>query len=659
MGKETQLLEAATVGNQKKVEQILKGQTSAIKNWISKEKIKEILDPSVEEVPEEATPSLVITDKLTTSAVNVNCTDAHGYTPLLLASLNGHKAVVQTLLRYSAEIQWTDDQGNSALHLASWQTRSEIVDLLLANGAKGEVYNSLGNTPLHYAAQYCPIGKTFTINKLLQAGCNALTQNKAGDTPFDLAVRYDRRDAVLLLVDADPNCIKRTKCLIEACRTGRREVVEILLESGMDPNCFDGTTGSCPLHEALRFFRKDVVTVLLEFGAQPEQMSANNESAVDILKQHPATKQDDFKKLFRHYKGRSIRIPRSVLEKSRRQEADLAVTYPLLKSSSKWLKAQGDHCSAWTQKHPPTCLLDEDPKTYWKIPSAGGHHWVAFDLGSEFTITGVRLFGWAVNQMVYTFMVESSTSMSGPWKHIQKFKAEQTGPSSLDEPPCPQDFGGFYETARYWKLIIAENYGDINTVLGKVKFYGIENGLINWLEALGYMQLFKPLVSKGYSQLSTLALVTEKDISQLFSDQEQQVNFLEAIIPLREKCYPPTNLKWAVAPASKIVQDKLFPEFSVFSDPYTMGDIELIVEGAEVIGDVQRTLQSKDNGFLSKATFKGISLRPAGKYTVQVRSMKNPSEVLVAPEPIEVAPPPIRQSEVGRMFDDFEKMLEV
>eukprot|EP00731_Ephydatia_muelleri_P002145 Em0001g2145a len=168
MGKEAQLLEAATVGNLKKVEQILKGQGSAIKNWISKEKLKEILDPSLEEVPSETTPSLVVAEKLTSSTVNVNCTDAHGYTPLLLASLNGHKSVVHTLIHYSAEIQWTDDQGNTALHLASWQNRSEIVDLLLANGAKAEVYNSVQNTPLHYAAQYCPIGKTFTINRLLQ-----------------------------------------------------------------------------------------------------------------------------------------------------------------------------------------------------------------------------------------------------------------------------------------------------------------------------------------------------------------------------------------------------------------------------------------------------------------------------------------------------------
>lgn len=59
--------------------------------------------------------------------------------------------------------------------------------------------------------------------------------------------------------------------------SGRREIIETLLEAGMDPNCFDGATGSCPLHEAVRYFRKDVAAVLLEFGAHPSQTSANGE----------------------------------------------------------------------------------------------------------------------------------------------------------------------------------------------------------------------------------------------------------------------------------------------------------------------------------------------------------------------------------------------
>ena len=51
----------------------------------------------------------------------------------------------------------------------------------------------------------------------------------------------------------------------------------------MDPNCFDGTSGSCPLHEAVRFFRKGVAQLLLEFGADPRQSSANSEVIIALL----------------------------------------------------------------------------------------------------------------------------------------------------------------------------------------------------------------------------------------------------------------------------------------------------------------------------------------------------------------------------------------
>ena len=36
----------------------------------------------------------------------------------------------------------------------------------------------------------------------------------------------------------------------------------------------------------------------------------------------------------------------------------------------------------------------DDPYTYWKIPDSGGYNWVAFDLETKYTLTGVRISGW-------------------------------------------------------------------------------------------------------------------------------------------------------------------------------------------------------------------------------------------------------------------------
>lgn len=37
----------------------------------------------------------------------------------------------------------------------------------------------------------------------------------------------------------------------------------------------------------------------------------------------------------------------------------------------------------------------------------------------------------------------------------------------------PQDFRGFYATSRYWRLVIADNYGGHTTCLAEVQFFGV------------------------------------------------------------------------------------------------------------------------------------------------------------------------------------------
>ncbi|MEE6525474.1 hypothetical protein FKM82_025514, partial [Ascaphus truei] len=65
---------------------------------------------------------------------NVNCVDSSGYTPLHHASLNGHKEVVEVLLRNEAVTNSADCKGCFPLHLAAWKGDAHIVRLLIHHG---------------------------------------------------------------------------------------------------------------------------------------------------------------------------------------------------------------------------------------------------------------------------------------------------------------------------------------------------------------------------------------------------------------------------------------------------------------------------------------------------------------------------------------------
>ncbi|KAE8153078.1 ankyrin repeat-containing domain protein [Aspergillus avenaceus] len=81
--------------------------------------------------------------------------DSDGLTPLVHATIKGHKDVVNMLLLHGARINSTDKEGNSVLH---WAVRRE----------RGEL-NSAGMTPLHLAAE---IGFEEGVQMLLDYGAN-------------------------------------------------------------------------------------------------------------------------------------------------------------------------------------------------------------------------------------------------------------------------------------------------------------------------------------------------------------------------------------------------------------------------------------------------------------------------------------------------------
>ncbi|WAR26451.1 ANS1A-like protein [Mya arenaria] len=201
--------------------------------------------------------------RLKLNHVNINCREEKtGYTPLILAVLNGSKEFVDDILFHSADVDVQDIKGNTALHMAVFGGKMEIIDLLLQNRAEVNVQNSDGNTPLHIASQI-EGDRVHMLLKLLTKGADHTIMNRDHKEALDLAIMFKRTDAVSILLDHDHGLedSKRTttepntQAMLEASIRGYKEGMELLLDYGYDPNTLDKEMDSTALQEAVRYNR--------------------------------------------------------------------------------------------------------------------------------------------------------------------------------------------------------------------------------------------------------------------------------------------------------------------------------------------------------------------------------------------------------------------
>jgi len=132
-------------------------------------------------------------------------------------------------------------------------------------------------TPLHWAAS---AGCTEAVEVLLKRGADSSAANWQGETPLQLAIKYNKAEvakmlnAQSILASGALRASKREKMkpLFEAVRSRRLVELRALLSSGISIDAkFQGRT---LLHEAIAQGDKDMVSWLLAKGAKPNSIES-------------------------------------------------------------------------------------------------------------------------------------------------------------------------------------------------------------------------------------------------------------------------------------------------------------------------------------------------------------------------------------------------
>jgi ankyrin repeat protein len=229
-------------------------------------------------------------DTLLRAGADVNAANDLGATPLWLASLNGSAPMVRRLLEAGANPNLALMSGETPVMVASRAGAADVVQLLLAKGAHVNARGTRGQTALMWAvAQRHPDvvkvlvahgadihaksdewGQVMAVPPHGHAEYNRWVPH-GGETALLFAARTSDLESARLLLSAGANVQDAdawgVSAMVLAAHAGHREVVELLLEKGADPNA--SAAGFTALHVAIMRRDERMAAALLARGADP------------------------------------------------------------------------------------------------------------------------------------------------------------------------------------------------------------------------------------------------------------------------------------------------------------------------------------------------------------------------------------------------------
>ncbi|XP_076589801.1 ankyrin repeat and SOCS box protein 15 [Chaetodon auriga] len=232
----------------------------------------------------------------------VSETDQHGVTPLGIAAEYSHPEVLELLIKHGADVNAQAPNGDSVLYDAAGSGNPDCIDILLQHGANPNIRNLSSQLPIHHAAYeghylalrilipittrralrlsgHSPVhsaadgGHVHCLELLLQKGFDVnsllaphISENYGDMRRSPLYFAVSNGDAtcteILLKSGAKPD-LDPLRCLLVAVRSGRYEIVKLLLAAEADVNCYFTVVNDTVFPTALQYCLKDEVMMRL------------------------------------------------------------------------------------------------------------------------------------------------------------------------------------------------------------------------------------------------------------------------------------------------------------------------------------------------------------------------------------------------------------
>lgn len=187
----------------------------AVLNW-EVEKVISILEESTETI--------------------VDCPNAYGMSPLMIAAQKGYTSIVSTLIEHKADVNYSNTSGKNSMMLACAGGHINVAAKLFEKGASLDNKDNGGSCCLHWAVEG---GNTGCIQWLLDNGIHVDIEDDFGCSPLiRLACMNGNVEVAKILIDNGADVNKKDKmkksALMAAATNGKIDLIKVLVEKGAD-----------------------------------------------------------------------------------------------------------------------------------------------------------------------------------------------------------------------------------------------------------------------------------------------------------------------------------------------------------------------------------------------------------------------------------------